>query len=149
MRSLGRLFLVVILQSLEELRGRLRCRIEKPAVTRPCGERPDLVIVAPSNHFEIAKPRRQVGNVGALHCGLDLGMVLRLALLDNFHGDEGQHDSRDWKRVQLVGAQSRVVRAPEAGADHQPMQLHNILHAPCIPHCADNSDDVHDGVHRI
>ena len=97
MRSLGRLVLVVVLQSLEELRGRLRCRIEKPAVTGPCGERSELVIVAPSDPFDIAKPRRQVGNVGALHCGLDLGTVLRLALLDNFHGDEGQHDSRAWK----------------------------------------------------
>ena len=61
MRSLDRLVLVVILQSLEELRGQLRCWIKKPAVTGPSCERPELVIVTASEPLEIARPRRQVG----------------------------------------------------------------------------------------
>ena len=56
MWSLGRLVLVVVMQSLEELRGQLRCQVENPAVTGSSSERLDLVIVAPSDSLENATP---------------------------------------------------------------------------------------------
>ena len=125
MRSLGRLVLVVILQSLEELRGRLRCRIEKPAVTRPCGERPDLVIVAPSNPFDIAKPRRQAGisELSTVDSISGRSSVLRFLTISMETKDNMTHGRGS--EISRVGAQSRVVRAQEAvaGADLQPVQL--------------------------
>ena len=61
MRSLGRLVLGVVLRCLEELRG----QTENPAVTGLSCERPKLAIVATGDPLGIAKPRRQVGDVGA------------------------------------------------------------------------------------
>ena len=75
----------------------LRCWIENPVVTGPSCERPELVIVAPSDPLETAKPRRPVG------CGsapLWTPSPIHLAHLDRFYGGERHHDSRAWKRVQ-------------------------------------------------
>ena len=143
MRSLDRFVLIVVLQSLEEERGRLFYRVEQPTGAGSSCERPDLVFVASSNPFEIAGSVRQVGDAGVLHCGADLDRILRLVLLDCFHRREGQHDSQA-----RVEAQPRLVRAHGAVAnvDFWSVQLRDVLHVLCTLHCADISDDVHDGV---
>ena len=59
---------------LEEQRSRLFYRVEQPAVAGPTCERPDLVLVASRNPFEIAESVRQLGDPG--------------------RGREGQHDKQ-------------------------------------------------------
>ena len=144
MPSLDRFVLVAVLKSLEWQRGRLFYRIEQPAVTEPSSERPDIAVVASNDPFEIAKSVRQVGDASILHSNADLDRILRLALPDCVHRRESQHDSQVRKQIRPVG----LVRAEEAvaNADLWSTQLRNVLHAPCMLHCADNSDDVHDGV---
>ena len=109
----------------------------KNKVTGPRSERPDLIVVATSNPFEIAESVRQVGDAGVLRCGADLDRILHLALLHCFHKRESQHDSQAWKQIRSVGAQSRVVRAQEvvASTDLWSVQLHDALHAPCMLYC--------------
>ena len=75
MRSLDRFVLVVVLHSIDKQRSGLLFLVEEPTVTGPSCERPDLVIVASSNPFEIVESVCQVGNAGVLHGGADLDRV--------------------------------------------------------------------------
>ena len=106
-------------------------------MTDPCRKRSDLLIVASSSPLEIAHCVRQVGD-----------WVLPFVRHDCFHRFERQDDSVVRNQVLPDGAQFRVSRAQEAVAftDLWSVQLRDVLHAPCMLYCADNSDDVHGGV---